>query len=849
MLIRITGGKSGIAQYLEHGQKQNRTLTRDALDERQILTGDLEVTDNVISSIENNGDKYLHITISFKEDTIPREVLNAIALDFRNFALSAYGDDEFNFYAEAHIPKIKSYSHERTGQLVERKPHIHIVIPQTNLLSGKHLNPFGKGDNQIAFLEAFQEYTNAKYGLASPKDNRRTTFTPESELLSRYIGDLLDGPSRAIKESILSEVLDKNISSYTEFMTMLQERGETKTRNPGKANEYPNLKPPGAAKGINLKDYVFTREFIELPGAQKRQALSADAASKYERQQAARTSAPELARRLTEWHAIRAPELKYINSGNRKLYAAYRSASVDEKRAILTERAQRFYAKHRVGPVYGANQNPPFNPQEQRNERPDYDRANPADTARDQRAAALHQSDLGQARSQAPPQSIASLRNLSSIGMVHHERPAQVLLHAHAPDRVGPKRSTHPELRRAGVGLVGTDAPPGVAKPWGDSVIGQHGADIQADLEQRAAQASPAITQLRLELDARLLLDHLASTHGVIQQKYEVVKGADGGDRIRAGARNLNVADFLTKELHLTWAEAEPVMRQAQALQQAREPAPERQAQQGALWREYRTASAAQRPRQRREAWITQRTSEAERRAAIKAEFTRARQRVNADPTTRRADKKAQMSLARMARVQAEQALRVTQRAERVTLREQLSRPDADQYRDWLAARAQAGDDVALKELRRQRGNVRNDPTNDQTHGQTAQGSIRPGASEDGKGAKLASALLAYTVARNGDVTYHDSSGRALIQDTSLEVRMLQADSATIETGLRLAVQKYGQTLELTGSAEFQRRAVEVAVSARMRVDFTDAALNSYKTQLLESQRSPSSRMDRGPER
>ena len=111
------------------------------------------------------------------------------------------------------------------------------------------------------------------------------------------------------------------------------------------------------------------------------------------------------------------------------------------------------------------------------------------------------------------------------------------------------------------------------------------------------------------------------------------------------------------------------------------------------------------------------------------------------------------------------------------------------------------------------------------------------------------SALLAYTVARNGDVTYHDSSGRALIQDTSLEVRMLQADSATIETGLRLAVQKYGQTLELTGSAEFQRRAVEVAVDARMRVDFTDAALNRYKTQLLESQRSPSSRMDRGPER
>ena len=66
---------------------------------------------------------------------------------------------------------------------------------------------------------------------------------------------------------------------------------------------------------------------------------------------------------------------------------------------------------------------------------------------------------------------------------------------------------------------------------------------------------------------------------------------------------------------------------------------------------------------------------------------------------------------------------------------------------------------------------------------------------------------------------------------------MLQTDAKTIETGLRLAVQKYGQSLDLKGDEAFKRRAVEVAVAAGMRVEFTDQALNQYKAELMERQR------------
>lgn len=136
MLIRVGGGKEGIKEYLEKGHKQGREHSRDELDERVILAGDLEFTDQLINGMETDGERYLHITLAFKEDEISHETMLNITRDFEAFAFAAYGDNEFNFYAEAHLPKIKSYINQKTGEMVERKPHIHIVVPKLNMLSG-----------------------------------------------------------------------------------------------------------------------------------------------------------------------------------------------------------------------------------------------------------------------------------------------------------------------------------------------------------------------------------------------------------------------------------------------------------------------------------------------------------------------------------------------------------------------------------------------------------------------------------------------------------------------------------------------------------------------------------------
>ena len=50
MLIRVGSSHSGIKEYLEKGQKQDRFFSRDELDERVIIAGNLTQTNAIINS-------------------------------------------------------------------------------------------------------------------------------------------------------------------------------------------------------------------------------------------------------------------------------------------------------------------------------------------------------------------------------------------------------------------------------------------------------------------------------------------------------------------------------------------------------------------------------------------------------------------------------------------------------------------------------------------------------------------------------------------------------------------------------------------------------------------------------
>ncbi len=331
MLIRCKGYNSGVKEYLEEGQKSGREFTRDELDERIILDGNLDLTEMIYKSIPDKGqDRYLTFTLSFKEEQIDEEKLSEITQEFKSFLMKSYASDEYNFYAEAHIPKIKTMKDRKTGESVDRKPHIHIVIPRKNLLSGNEMNPVGSYKQNEKYLEAFQEFINQKYALESPRENMRLTPTGYADMLSRYKGDEFRAKNKEFKLQILQQIHDKGIRTRQSFYELVAEYGETKIRNAGKENEYVAVKLDGDKKFTNLKETIFSDEFIvnrqtALPPLDK----------------------SVINRRFSEWER-RAGEIKYIDKiSSEKFRDKYYDSDAETKTLLLNNCINKFYKEYR----------------------------------------------------------------------------------------------------------------------------------------------------------------------------------------------------------------------------------------------------------------------------------------------------------------------------------------------------------------------------------------------------------------------------------------------------------------------------------------------------------------------
>jgi len=791
MLIRVSGADSGIEDYLENGQKQGRDNSRDELDERIILDGDLDAIRLINESFDKYGEKYLHITLSFKEDEISRETLEAITQDFKDFAFSAYDADEYGFYAEAHIPRIKSYINSQNGEFVERKPHIHIVIPEKNLLSGTHLNPFGRVEQQTTFIDAFQELTNAKYGLASPKENRRTGFNLESEMVSRYKGDdfigreVFTGHHQELKTKILADILKRDISNQDGLIALLSEYGSVRVRNEGRSNEYLNIKPDLAGKGINLKEYVFTPAFLELSAERKRQELSKVASAQYETAGPARPTPEEYQAIHKDWHERRAKEIKYLNSGNRKQYAEYKKASPEEKAAFLAERENRFYAKHRKVDDDLEHRTDPERTLERIRE-------NLGTVDRHIESAGRAAGDLDRAGG-----------NLTRRRIGRALRAVVERLTGHQGRAVEGRETAH-ELS---------------GKREADNVTGQLAHDHR---EQKANARNAELSEfqeIRRHLDAARLLNALSHSHGVIPEKYPISKGKDGGDRIQAGTRNLNVSDFLTKELNLPWADAAKLLRETYREQIGRESSGMGRQRPGQrLWEQFRLSRQG-RPLRNKEQWEAQRKSETTQKEAIRTVFYAKRGQILSDRNLSQTERKARISIARMERIEQERVLRERIRKQRDELKASQRRPLKEEYAEWLTLKAQEGDVYALVELRRMRRKEKERTDDHEIHS----GSVQENREDT---PFITGSRLSYQVHRDGAVTYR-RGGNAVVRDEGQFVKVLQADDGNIETGLRLARAKFGRKLDIRGSDDFKVAVARVAAEKGLYVEFTDPRLNA----------------------
>ena len=186
---------------------------------------------------------------------------------------------------------------------------------------------------------------------------------------------------------------------------------------------------------------------------------------------------------------------------------------------------------------------------------------------------------------------------------------------------------------------------------------------------------------------------------------------------------------------------------------------------------------------------------------------------------------------------QQREALQKRQAAERRAL--SAKQPKAEVWRKWLENQADAGDEAARAALRgiRYREQRQKNQLIDGIEGEELD-PLR----------KLTLAGLEAQIDNKRQlVLYRSADGREKFTDTGPRIVLHDKSDDSLEAALRMAAQKYGGKVDITGSAEFRERAARHAV--RLGIEVVDADLQAVvqdEQQRLATQR-PLSQVSQGP--
>ena len=156
MIVKISKGEKGVADYLKTGKKRDSKLTRDEKDDRLPLAGNLdliEMSEKHQRKKKNKKYNYYHISLSFTSEEWSRLYesgnIDEFIMDFLKLTFPNHDIDELLFYAEAHLPIIKEEPYiprpevapensvlnkkHKNGEPLKREPHIHLIVSFENM--------------------------------------------------------------------------------------------------------------------------------------------------------------------------------------------------------------------------------------------------------------------------------------------------------------------------------------------------------------------------------------------------------------------------------------------------------------------------------------------------------------------------------------------------------------------------------------------------------------------------------------------------------------------------------------------------------------------------------------------
>ncbi|ENM6413359.1 relaxase [Vibrio parahaemolyticus] len=561
MLVRVRGGKDGIAEYLRDGMKSDREMHRDQLDKRICIDGDLSITDTIIKTMAKTDkpENYFHITLSFAENDIGEQVIRDVYEQFKTELMAAYVSEEFNIYAEVHVPKIKSYEDKSTGEVVGRFPHVHVVIPKKNLLDDKNLNPFGFYKSHESYIQAIQEKINYKHSLVSPRDNQRLFNIGNGKLLSRYKGDNFKGANAKLKSELFDVIQDKNITTMAAFKEELAKYGEVSLGKVGKPDEYLKIKPHGSTRNVRLTDSCFRPEFIEHRTLKRE-----------------KPSEKQVNRLVNEWVNSKSHEVKYIHQAAPKLREQYKALPTQLKGEFLNEQRERYYRQYNLSTGARLSERSTGAGLSERGAGASQRNIPTSRRARDRKLGVERGIPRGFTDIPNGLPSMSEL-NVATGGRQRGSRPTE-LLHDNASDHLAVKQTSRsPQLRRVGyeprrrvvrLSVYRKSSPNAtLATIKRIKAKAQHSESYVTQLfdtfqENKQEQSELGrFRTIRQNLKAESLLSHLSDSHGLVKDQYSHFKAKDGSVRIKAETRAYNVSDFCTKYMGLSWDETKEILK------------------------------------------------------------------------------------------------------------------------------------------------------------------------------------------------------------------------------------------------------------------------------------------------
>jgi len=188
MLIRITKNKEGIEHYLETGKKAGRDKSRDELDKRVHLKGDIHAFSEAVKYTQKNKkwkDNYFHLTASFavENNDIDDENLKKITDDLLEYYFCDYDKNDLIVACEAHRPIIQSDVDKTTSELHQRLLHFHLAVSMLDVTTNNQIRmiPF-----KLEADRAFQSFLAEKYDLVDPANKKRKFKQTKKEIISRW---------------------------------------------------------------------------------------------------------------------------------------------------------------------------------------------------------------------------------------------------------------------------------------------------------------------------------------------------------------------------------------------------------------------------------------------------------------------------------------------------------------------------------------------------------------------------------------------------------------------------------------------------------------------------------------